>query len=267
MTQPEEHFVETGGARIYTTAQGPSDGPAVVFANALGTDLSLWDAMLPHLPAGLRLIRWDKRGHGRSSTPGAPYSMGKLVGDAEAVCDHWGATDTVFVGLSIGGLIAQGLAVKRPDLIRALVLSNTAAKLGTKDMWQDRIAAIEALGLEPMADMVMKLWFGPTFRAEADMDHWRALLISTRIDGYKGCCAAISGTDFYASTAALRIPTLCLAGSDDSATPPDLVRETTDLVPGSQFHLFRGAGHLPCAEQPEQYAEVLGQFLRNIGHI
>ncbi|MBL4812789.1 MAG: 3-oxoadipate enol-lactonase, partial [Rhodobacteraceae bacterium] len=89
----------------------------------------------------------------------------------------------------------------------------------------------------------------------------------TRKEGYKGCCAAVSGTGFFASTAALRIPTLGLAGSDDSATPPDLVRETTDLVPGSQFHLFRGAGHLPCAEQPEQYAKVLGQFLRNIGHI
>lgn len=249
------------GCRIHISDTGPQDGHTLVFANSLGTDMRVWDAVLPLLPPGLRVIRYDKRGHGRSDVPDGPYSMGTLVADAEAVLDHLGASGVTFVGLSIGGMIAQGLAVKRLDLIARLVLSNTAAKIGTPALWQDRIDAVRTQGIEAIADGVMARWFGRDFRAGPDLATWRARFCAVSPEGYAACCAAISGTDFYTSTSGLRLPTLAIAGSEDGSTPPDLVRETADLIPGSRFALIRRAGHLPCVEAPEDVARLLTEAL------
>jgi 3-oxoadipate enol-lactonase len=257
---------DAGDVRIHYRVDGPPEGPPVVFANSLGTDLRLWDPVLPLLPAGLRIIRWDKRGHGLSTGPGGAYSMGSLISDCEALLDHLDVKNCVFVGLSIGGMIAQGLAVKRLDLIRAVVLSNTAAKIGNPALWDERIAAVRERGIESLADAVMERWFSAQFRATPELELWRNMLVQQADDGYAGCSAAISGTDFYTPTSGLRLPCLGIAGAEDGSTPPDLVRETTDLIPGSKFHLIRSAGHLPCVEQPEEYAQVLTTFLREVGH-
>ncbi len=258
---------DTGDVRLHYRVDGPDDGAPVVFANSLGTDMRLWDPILPLLPKGLRLIRYDKRGHGLSSCPSGNYSMGSLITDVEKLIDHLGVTNCVFVGLSIGGMIAQGLAVKRLDLVRAMVLSNTAAKIGNAAMWDDRIAAVRAGGIESLADGVMERWFSAEFREKPELELWRNMLVRQPDDGYAGCSAAISGSDFYATTATLRLPTLGIAGAEDGSTPPDLVRETTDLIPSSRFHLIRRAGHLPCVEQPEEYAQVLSEFLKSVGHV
>ena len=258
---------DTGDVRLHYRVDGPADGPPVVFANSLGTDLRLWDPIMSLLPKGPRYIRYDKRGHGLSSCPDAPYSMGALVTDIERLMDHLGVKDCVFVGLSIGGMIAQGLAVKRLDLMRAMVLSNTAAKIGTPAMWDERIAAVHAGGVEALADAVMERWFSADFRKTPELELWRNMLVRGEDAGYAGCSAAISGTDFYTPTSGLRLPTLGIAGAEDGSTPPDLVRETVDLIPGSKFHLIRKAGHLPCVEQPEDFAAVLSDFLKGVGHV
>ncbi|WP_295314777.1 3-oxoadipate enol-lactonase [Roseobacter sp.] len=260
-------IADFGDIRLHYRTDGPADGPPVVFANSLGTDMRLWDPVLPLLPAGLRVIRYDKRGHGLSGCPAAPYSMGALVTDAEKLLDHLGVKDCIFVGLSIGGMIAQGLAVKRLDLVRGVVLSNTGARIGTQALWDDRIAAVRAGGIESLADAVMERWFSKAFRATPELELWRNMLTRQEAAGYAGCSAAISGTDFYTTTASLRLPALGIAGDEDGSTPPDLVRETIGLIPGSKFHLIRKAGHLPCVEQPEEYARVLTGFLRDTGHI
>ncbi|MEO1138226.1 MAG: 3-oxoadipate enol-lactonase [Pseudomonadota bacterium] len=260
-------FARINDINLHYRDDGPTDGPPVVFSNSLGTDMRLWNAMLSHLPDGLRLIRYDKRGHGQTEVPPAPYTMGALVSDIEALIDHLHIRDSVFVGLSIGGLIGQGLAVKRLDQVRALVLSNTAAKIGTPDIWKERIDGVRAGGIEALADAVMERWFSRDFLASPQLQIWRDILTSQPDEGYIGCSTAISGTDFYTTTASLRLPALGIAGAEDGATPPDLVRETIELIPGSQFHLMRRAGHLPCVEQPETYARVLTGFLKDIGHI
>ncbi|WP_170332962.1 3-oxoadipate enol-lactonase [Ruegeria arenilitoris] len=260
-------ILDLGEVQLHYRVDGDPDGAPIVFANSLGTDLRLWDAVLPHLPAGLRIIRYDKRGHGLSSQPPAPYSMGALVRDAEALLEHLNVRDCVFVGLSIGGLIAQGLAVKRMDQVRALVLSNTAAKIGIPSIWQDRMDAVHQGGIEALADATMERWFSKNYRASPDHLFWRNMMVRQPVDGYLGCCAAISGTDFYTPTSGLRLPTLGIAGSEDGSTPPDLVRETVDLIPGSKFELMRRAGHLPCVEQPAEYAALLRGFLTETGHL
>ena len=260
-------IAELDGIKIHYDDQGDPDGPPIVFANSLGTDFRLWDQILPLLPAGLRIIRYDKRGHGLSQATPAPYSMGMLVHDVEMLMDHLGVKDALFVGLSIGGMIAQGLSVKRPDLVRAVVISNSGAKIGTKEMWQDRIADVEKGGIAALADAIMDRWFAKPFHATPAFEAWRNMLLRTPVDGYIGCSAAIAGTDFYTPTAGLRIPALGIAGSEDGSTPPDLVRETIDLIPGSRFALIRGAGHLPCVEKPEEYASHLNEFIKGTGHV
>ncbi|MCG7573346.1 3-oxoadipate enol-lactonase [Phaeobacter sp. CNT1-3] len=246
---------------------GDPNGAPLVFINSLGTDLSLWDQIMPLLPAGLRIIRFDKRGHGDSEVTAPPYGMGTLVRDCEQLLDLLNVRDAMVVGLSIGGMIAQGLAVKRLDQVRALVLSNTAAKIGQPTMWHGRMELARHQGMAPLVEPTMERWFTKSFRNTPTVDHWRQKLLHTPVDGFIGCCAAIAGTDFYTPTSGLRLPTLGIAGSDDGSTPADLVRETTDLIPGSQFKLIRRAGHIPCVEQPEAYAEVLNTFITDTGHI
>ncbi|WP_323037376.1 3-oxoadipate enol-lactonase [Pararhodobacter sp.] len=260
-------MADLGDIRLHYQLDGDPDGVPLVFANSLGTDLRLWDKIIPLLPEGLRILRYDMRGHGLSDAPPAPYTMGALVRDLERLMDHLEIRDAVLVGLSIGGQVAQGLAVKRLDLLRGLVLSNTAAKIGTKDAWQERIDTVRAGGIEALADGVIERWFPAAFRATPECHAWRAMLVRTTLDGYAGCIAALAGADFYVTTASLRLPVLGIAASEDGSTPPDMVRETTDLVPGSKFALIRDAGHLPCIDQPVAYAEHLSRFLRGIGHV
>ncbi len=255
------------GTRLATRINGPEGAPALVLAHALGADMTLWDAVMPLLPSGLRILRWDLRGHGGSDAPDAPYSMGQLVSDAEAVIDAHGLHDTVFAGISLGGMVAQGLAIKRLDLVRGLVLSNTAAKIGTPKLWNERIAAVRRDGLAMQADAVLDRWLGRDARHGAVAARARRVLTGTSVEGYVGACAAVSGTDFWTPTSGLRLPVLGLAGSEDRSTPADLVRETVALVPGSRFELIRRAGHLPPAETPEVWVGHVTRFLREIGHL
>lgn len=260
-------MLDLGDVQLHYREDGDRLGRPVVFANSLGTDLRLWDAVLPLLPPGLRLIRYDKRGHGLSSCPPGPYSMGTLVRDAERLLDHLKVQKCVFVGLSIGGMIAQGLAVKRLDQVHAMVLSNTAARIGTKEIWAERIATAQQGGLAALVEGTMERWFSRDFRATPEFALWRNMFTRQPVTGWTGCAAAIAGTDFFTPTSGLRLPCLGIAGSEDGSTPPDLVRETTELVPGSRFHLIRRAGHLPCVENPEEYATVLRDFLASVGHV
>ncbi len=171
--------------------------------------------------------------------------------------DHFALKEAVILGLSIGGLVAQGLAVKRLDLIRAMVLSNTAAKIGRPEHWQGRIDQVRTGGLDSIADATMERWLGRNWRNHPDMPRLRAQFTATGAEGWIGCAQAIAGTDFYETTATLTLPTLAIAGANDNSTPPDLVRETADLVLGSRFALIRGTGHLPPVEKPAEYAAIL----------
>lgn len=262
-------MMDVNGVTLHFSDQGPKDGKPLVFANSLGTDYRLWDQIMPHLPKDLRIIRYDKRGHGLSSGPPAPYFMGDLVADLAGLLDGMNVKGAVLVGLSIGGMIAQGLAAERPDLLKAMVLSNTGAKIGTEAIWDERMSTARKGGVEALADAQLTRWFSNDFRTnrKPEFAGWRSMLTRTWIEGFIGCSAAIAETDLYESTAQLRLPVLGIAGDDDGSTPPDMVRETTELVPGSEFRLIRGAGHLPCVEKPDEYAEILIGFLKKVGHI
>lgn len=254
--------VDANGVALHVREDGDPDGTPVLFANSLGTDLRLWDALIPLLPQGLRLIRYDNRGHGLSGCPAGPYTMDDLTTDAAALIAAMDLGPVIFVGLSIGGMIGQNLAATHLDLVRALVLSNTAAKMGEPDTWADRIAAINANGIAAMEAAILDRWFGPAFRANPRAALWGAMLSRTPQEGYIGCCAAIAATDLTQRTRRLSLPTLAIGGSHDGASPPDQVAATAALINGAQYHIIDGAGHLPCVENPAAYAAILNPFLK-----
>ena len=256
------NVIEANGIAIHWHEDGAPDGAPVVFANSLGTDLRLWDALLPLLPGGFRYIRYDKRGHGLSSVTEAPYALDTLVADAEALIEGVAGGPVLFVGLSIGGLIGQGLTLKRPDLVRALVLSNTAAKLGTAEAWEDRIAQVRSGGMASMSEAILDRWFSPANRHGDGVALWRNMLNACPVEGYTGCCAAIAGADLRDRVGSLDLPVLCIAGSADQASAPDVVAETAARIPGARLETIEGAGHLPCVEDPEAYAAILTPFLK-----
>jgi 3-oxoadipate enol-lactonase len=254
------HNIAAKDADLFVRDEG--DGPVVVMAHCLGLDHTVWDGVADLLPDH-RVVRYDLRGHGASDTPDGPYSMGTLVSDAEAICDALMLENVVFVGLSVGGLIAQGLAVKRLDLVRAMVMSSTAAKLGQPTPWLERAATARTSGMDVIADVMAKRWH---VKPVENTDDAIALLKRAHSEGYAATCEANAGTDFYTPTSGLRLPTLAIAGSLDGATPPDLVRETADLIPGSDFQLIKGAGHIPPHTHPDTFAGHLHAFLNRVGH-
>lgn len=255
-------------ADIHWREDGDPRGQPVVFANSLGTDLRLWDKVVERLGGlGLRLIRYDKRGHGLSSCPEPPYAMETLVDDAEQLLDHLEIRTCVFVGLSIGGMIGQALASRQPARLRGLVLADTAVRMGEPAMWQDRIARIREGGLESIADAIMQRWFCAAFLETAEAAAWRTMLTRTPAEGYIGCCEAIAAANLTETTAGLRLPVLGLAGAEDLASPPEIVRATTALVPGSRYIEIDRAGHLPCVEQPDVFSSHLIKFLKEDLHV
>jgi 3-oxoadipate enol-lactonase len=246
---------------LHIRDEGPKTGRVVMFANSLGTDLRVWDPLIAHLPDGLRLVRFDKRGHGLSDCPDGPYAIEDLARDAIAVADQLELTDITFVGLSVGGLIGQGVMQLRPELIKALVLMDSSANVGTPEYWTDRIAATQAAGLPALAAGVMERWFTANFRTdEARVAPWRNMLSASPLKGYLATCAAISGADFAAFSQTVTIPVMAMVGAEDGATPPDLVQSTAELY-GADFHIIDNAGHLPCVERPAQTAQLIARFL------
>lgn len=251
---------------LHWREDGNPDGHPAVFANSLGTDLRLWDTLIPLLPETLRIIRFDKRGHGLSSNPDGPYQMSDLVSDTEQLLDHLNIRSCLFIGLSIGGMIGQSLAASRPDLIHALVLSNTAAKMGSKAIWQERIEQINSGGMIPMVETILSRWFSPGFLASNEVIGWRHMLQRTPANGYTGCCHAIATSDLSEQTATLTLPVMGIAGSVDSASPPELVEATINSIRGASYHVINGVGHLPCVEKPAEYAALLTHFIRETIH-
>ncbi|WP_435169750.1 3-oxoadipate enol-lactonase [Falsirhodobacter sp. 1013] len=251
---------------LHYTVSGPEEWPAVVFANSLGTDLRLWDALLPLLPAGFRLIRHDKRGHGLSDN-GPAEGIDGLAEDAIALIEQVARGPVVFVGLSIGGLIAQRVAALRPDLLRGLVLSNTAAKLGTAESWTARIDAVRANGMGSIAPAVMERWFAPAFLSRPERALWQRMMERTDPEGYVAACRALAGADLTETTRALRLPTLVIGGGADGASPPEVVEATAALIDGAAFHLIPDTGHLPPVEAPRAMADLLIPFLQKVSHV
>lgn len=245
---------------MHYATEGAVDAPAILWANSLGTDLRMWDGVVARLP-GWRHLRFDKRGHGLSATPAGEWDVTDLAGDAVALMDHLGVQTAVVAGCSVGGMIAQGVALGHPERVTALILSNTAARIGTPEMWQPRIDAVLKGGVPAIAEAVLDRWFGPAFRASPEAAPWGTMLRRSDLLGYAGTCGALSRADFRAEVGRISVPTLMIAGTADQATPPALVAETAAMIPGARLVTLEGSGHIPAIDAPGTLTATITAFL------
>jgi 3-oxoadipate enol-lactonase len=190
--------------------------------------------------------------------------MADLVSDLAGLCDELGIRKATFCGLSVGGLVCQGLWKARPDLFRKLVLCDTAPQIGSPAIWSERIAGIEKGGLESAADNAMARWFTPAFHEDRadELAGYRLMMTRQSVAGYLSTCAALRDTDFSAVLPTITVPTLTIVGDQDGSTPPDTVKKGADLIPGARFEIIEDCAHLPCIEQPEALAELIQNFMR-----
>jgi 3-oxoadipate enol-lactonase len=260
-------FARANGIVLHYQIQGRQEGPTIVFLNSLGSDLRIWQEVVPAFAERFRIVLYDKRGHGLSDAPPAPYTIDDHADDLLALLDHLGVRSAVLVGLSVGGMIAQRLAVRTPERVEALVLCDTAAKIGTLEMWSERISAVELAGIGSIADRILDRWFTQSFRETRveDFTGWKNMLVRMPAHGYAGTCASVRDADLSADAGRIKAPTLCVVGDQDGSTPPDLVRQTADLIPGARFAIIRDAGHIPCIEQPAALVALIDHHLREAG--
>lgn len=245
---------------MHFKVDGAEGAPAILWANSLGTDLRIWDGVVARMP-GWRHVRFDKRGHGLSATPSGDWDVTDLADDAVALLDHLGVEAAVVGGCSVGGMIAQGVALGHPGRVKALVLSNTAARIGTVDLWAARAGAVRTGGMAAVADAVLERWFAPAFRNSPEAAPWATMLRRCDPLGYAGTCAALSRADFRGEAGRIAVPTLMIAGTADQATPPALVAETAAMIPGARLVTLDGSGHIPAIDSPDTLAATIAEFL------
>lgn len=244
--------------RRETTGAVDAGETTLVFANSLGTDLRLWDRMVAELPGGFDVVRYDKRGHGLSDAPAPPYSIEDHADDLAGLLDGLGIGKAVICGISVGGMIAMSLALRRPERVQGLVLMDTGHKIGNAEGWAQRIATVEADCIGALADTVIQGWLSDAFRTErpGETAAWRNLLARTpSVAGYAGTCAALRDADLTEQIGAIRVPALCLCGAQDASTPPQLMRELRDLLPAARYEEVAGTKHLPCIEEPKAISD------------
>jgi 3-oxoadipate enol-lactonase/4-carboxymuconolactone decarboxylase len=254
-------FVIRDGARLYWRSDGDPVRPALLLGNSLGTDLALWDPVMPALARHFRVIRFDKRGHGASEAPPGEYTIETLGRDALAVADAAGAARFSYAGVSIGGMIGQWLGANAAERIERLVLSNTSARVDSA-IYAQRIDQVRAGGTAAIADAVLARWFTERFLRSGSerLATVRTTLESVDREGYAGCCAALRDMDLRELASKIVVPTLVVTGTYDMATPKDHGESIARAIASSQI-VELPAAHIPITELPGPYAHALLAFL------
>lgn len=255
-------FALSGELRTHYELVGPAGAPAIVFSNSLGADLSAWDRQAQALEGRFRVLRYDTRGHGRSSVTRGPYTIAQLGGDVVSLLEALGLRQVHFCGLSLGGMVGMWLGVHAAERVSKLVLCNTAPRIGEAERWNARIESVRTGGMGGLASEVVARWLSTELRARAPQTYAAAqrMLESAPPEGYAACCAAIRDADLSAEVAAIRAPTLVVAGSQDPATPPAEVHLLADAITGAQY-VELPASHLSNLEAPEAFTAALTRFL------
>jgi 3-oxoadipate enol-lactonase len=248
----------------YRVDGAAAGAPWLVFSHSLACDHSMWDAQLDAF-GDFRLLRFDTRGHGTSSAPAGEYTMERLAGDALALLDALGIGHCHFVGLSMGGMIGQQLALRAPARLLSLTLADTSSRYpaAARPMWDERIALVRSRGMDAVLPATLERWFTARFREQQPDEVARiaALIRATPVAGYVGCAHAISHIDLTARLAMIDCPTLVMVGADDQGTPVSMAEEIVQAIEGSRLEIIPDAAHLSNIEQPQRFNALLRQFL------
>ena len=263
--------IKANGIDVHYTIDGVTntasdkDRPWVVLSHSLACDLSMWDNEVRLLSQHYRVMRYDTRGHGKSSAPAGPYSMDLLTDDAKALLDALGIAHCHWVGLSMGGMIGQTFALKYPGVFTSMTLADTTSKYpdGSGPIWEARIKLVGEQGMQAVVQPTLERWFTAPFRAAqpALMARVAGLIGNTPVAGYSGCCAALPKINVTAQLKDIRIPTLVLCGDQDAGTPVALSEEIHRNLPGSELVIIPSASHLSNLEQPEAFGAAISGFI------
>ncbi len=251
------------GCRLSYTIAGAASAPPLVLCNSLGTDRGLWEAQIEAFAASFRVISHDTRGHGASDAPAGDYALARLGADVLSLMDAEGVARAHVCGVSVGGLTALWLGVHAPARVGRLVLANTAARIGSVELWNTRMRTAASDGLESLAEASMARWFTPAYRhaAPATIARLRAAFCRVPVAGYRGCCAALRDADLSAAVARVVAPTVVIIGTHDPATPPDAGRWLARTIPGAAL-VELDAAHLSNVERAPEFTEAVATFLR-----
>jgi 3-oxoadipate enol-lactonase len=255
------------GTGIHYRIDGPEGAPWVTMSNSLATTHRMWDPQMEAFTRHYRVLRYDKRGHGGSDVPPGPYSFELLADDVLALLDALEVRQTHFVGLSMGGMTGMTMALRKPGVLRTLVLCDTTSRdpLGDPALWQQRIDAVNAGGsMEPLVETTIGRFLTPdTVQTRpAVADAVRAMVRSTPVAGYAACCQAISKLNLTHRLPEITIPTMIVVGADDPATTVDMARTIHHGIAGSELVVLEKASHLSNLEQPEAFNEAVLGFLK-----
>jgi 3-oxoadipate enol-lactonase len=252
--------------QLHVTVQG--EGPPVVMSHALGLDIHMWDELAARLAKTMTVMRYEHRGHGESARPPGPYAMDDLVDDAARLIREWGRGPVAWIGLSMGGMVGQGLAIRYPELLSSAVLANTTARYpaAAAATWAARIAAVEQGGMAAVADAVVDRYLGAEHRAAhpAEAAALRAKLLRCDPAGYLACCHAVAGVDWLDRLVAVQTPTLVIAGGRDAGATPEMARAIAERISGAELVIFDEASHLSVAELPDRFHDAVTAFLKRV---
>ena len=256
--------IDVNGIAVHYEVEG--SGPWVTLSHSLSCDLTMWDALAASLAPTFTVLRYDTRGHGGTSAPEGDYSFGQLTADLTGLLDALKVGRTHFLGLSMGGMIGQHLALAAPQRLERLVIANSTSRIPPEagPLWDERIAIVRAQGCAGVVEGTLGRWFTPGFRqSRPDATAPIARLIAnTPSAGYIGCAAAIRHLDITSRIGAIKAPTLVIAGAEDPGTPPAMSEAIAAAIPGARLEVIPSASHLSCIEQPEIFNRLVTDFLK-----
>ena len=250
--------------KLHHVVDGSDGAPVLVLSSSLGTTLEAWEPQLGPLAKHFRVVRYDRRGHGRSPVATGATTLDDLGGDLIELLDGLAFERVSFCGISLGGVEGMWLALNAPERVERLALCCTAPSFPPRQGWVDRAAAVRADGMGAIVDAVLGRWFRPVFQAARPdvVARFRALLLSTPPEGYAACCDALADADLTARIGGIAAPTLVLTGSDDLGVPPASGEALAAAIPGARHTVVEGAAHIASVEQADSFTAAL---LRHVG--
>lgn len=258
-------FVEANGIKIHCEFSGKKRAPVTVLSHSLACGMRMWNPQLERLESCFRVLRYDTRGHGGSDAPPGPYTLAQLVEDAIGLLDALAIDRVHWIGVSMGGMIGQGIALGHPDRLQSLVLADTAAIIPdeAQPVWQERIDAVRREGMAAITESTLQRWFTPNYlnRKVSEVDQIRQQILKTPVAGYIGCSEAIRRLNFLDQLAAIQTPTLIMVGADDPGTPVAASEAMHARIAGSKLVVIPSAAHLANIEQAEVFNTNLMTFL------
>ncbi len=263
-----EMRANANGLMLNYSLDGPEGAPLVTLSHSLAANLGMWEPQIEALAAHYRVLRFDTRGHGGSDVTDGPYDMALLAGDVVALLDALGVARTHFIGLSLGGMVGQTLALDWPDHLLSIALCDTAPAMPpeAEAIWDQRIAFAEAEGMTALVEPTIERWFTAPFRSAQSVriEPVREMIKATPLAGFVGCCRAIQRLNLIDRLPGIDLPTLIVVGEDDQGTPVAASEEIHARIAGSELVIPASAAHLSNWEQPAAFNTAIGTFLSRV---